>query len=53
MKMTFRWFGESDSIPLAYIRQIPGMDRRGHRRIRLPAGRKMVGEVGGAGSKKR
>ena len=25
MKMTFRWFGESDSIPLAYIRQIPGM----------------------------
>lgn len=26
MKMTFRWYGESDSIPLSYIRQIPGMD---------------------------
>lgn len=25
MKMTFRWFGESDSIPLSYIKQIPGM----------------------------
>lgn len=25
MKMTFRWYGEKDSIPLAYIRQIPGM----------------------------
>ncbi len=25
MKMTFRWYGESDSIPLRYIRQIPGM----------------------------
>ena len=25
MKMTFRWYGESDSIPLSYIRQIPGM----------------------------
>ena len=25
MKMTFRWYGESDSIPLPYIRQIPGM----------------------------
>ena len=23
MKMTFRWYGESDSIPLDYIRQIP------------------------------
>lgn len=23
--MTFRWYGESDSIPLSYIRQIPGM----------------------------
>ncbi len=26
MKMTFRWYGESDPVPLAYIRQIPGMD---------------------------
>jgi len=25
MKMSFRWYGESDSIPLEYIRQIPGM----------------------------
>ena len=25
MKMTFRWYGEMDSIPLSYIRQIPGM----------------------------
>ena len=25
MKMTFRWYGKGDSIPLSYIRQIPGM----------------------------
>ncbi len=25
MKMTFRWYGEGDSIPLAYIRQIPNL----------------------------
>jgi mannonate dehydratase len=25
MKMSFRWFGKDDKIPLAYIRQIPGM----------------------------
>ena len=25
MKMTFRWYGESDSIPLSYIRQIPNL----------------------------
>ncbi len=25
MKMTFRWYGESDSIPLKFIRQIPNM----------------------------
>ena len=25
MKMTFRWYGPGDSIPLSYIRQIPGM----------------------------
>ncbi len=25
MKMTFRWYGESDPIPLSYIRQIPNM----------------------------
>jgi mannonate dehydratase len=25
MKMTFRWFGESDPVKLEYIRQIPGM----------------------------
>ena len=25
MKMTFRWYGESDSIPLSYIREIPNM----------------------------
>lgn len=26
MKMTFRWYGESDSIPLSYIRQIPAVE---------------------------
>jgi mannonate dehydratase len=26
MKMTFRWYGDSDPVPLAYIRQIPGID---------------------------
>lgn len=25
MKMTFRWYGEKDSIPLQYIKQIPNM----------------------------
>ena len=25
MKMTFRWYGESDCIPLDYIKQTPGM----------------------------
>ena len=25
MKMTFRWYGESDSISLQYIKQIPNM----------------------------
>ncbi|WDZ97503.1 mannonate dehydratase [Herbaspirillum sp. WKF16] len=25
MKMSFRWFGDSDPVPLQYIRQIPGM----------------------------
>src|SRR4051812_23276945 len=25
MKMTFRWFGPNDSIPLSHIRQIPGV----------------------------
>lgn len=25
IKLSFRWFGENDSIPLEYIRQIPGM----------------------------
>ena len=25
MKMTFRWYGENDCIPLSYIRQIPNM----------------------------
>ncbi len=25
MKLSFRWYGKGDSIPLSYIRQIPGM----------------------------
>ena len=25
MKLTFRWYGETDSIPLDYIREIPGI----------------------------
>jgi mannonate dehydratase len=25
MKMTFRWYGDSDPVPLKHIRQIPGM----------------------------
>ncbi len=25
MFMTFRWFGDDDPIPLAYVRQIPGV----------------------------
>lgn len=25
MKMTFRWYGDTDPVPLTYIRQIPGM----------------------------
>ena len=25
MKLSFRWYGESDPISLEYIRQIPGM----------------------------
>ena len=25
MKMTFRWFGEKDSIPLEFIKQIPNV----------------------------
>ncbi|MDE2183083.1 MAG: mannonate dehydratase [Alphaproteobacteria bacterium] len=25
MKMTFRWYGDSDPVPLGYIRQIPGL----------------------------
>src|SRR5690349_6242896 len=26
MKMTFRWYGAADPVPLSYIRQIPGVD---------------------------
>ena len=26
MEMTFRWYGESDRVPLAHIRQIPGVE---------------------------
>ena len=27
MKMSFRWFGDTDPVPLAYIRQIPGVEQ--------------------------
>ena len=27
MKMAFRWFGDTDPVPLAYIRQIPGVEQ--------------------------
>ena len=27
MKMSFRWFGDADPVPLAYIRQIPGVEQ--------------------------
>ena len=27
MKMSFRWFGPTDPVPLAYIRQIPGVEQ--------------------------
>lgn len=27
MKMSFRWFGPADPVPLAYIRQIPGVEQ--------------------------
>ena len=26
MEMSFRWYGKTDTIPLDYIRQIPGME---------------------------
>ena len=26
MKMTFRWYGDSDPVTLEYIRQIPGVE---------------------------
>ena len=25
MQMTFRWFGPNDPVPLAHVRQIPGV----------------------------
>ena len=31
MKMTFRWYGESDPVKLEYIRQIPGSGTASHR----------------------
>jgi mannonate dehydratase len=27
MKMSFRWFGDTDPVPLAHIRQIPGVEQ--------------------------
>lgn len=38
MKMTFRWYGESDRIPLSYIRQIPGMSGVVSAVYNVPAG---------------
>ena len=38
MKMTFRWYGESDSIPLSYIRQIPNMSGVVTAVYRVPVG---------------
>ena len=28
MKMSFRWYGQSDPVSLEYISQIPGIDRK-------------------------
>ncbi len=38
MKMTFRWYGEGDSIPLSYIRQIPNMSGVVTAVYRVPVG---------------
>jgi mannonate dehydratase len=41
MKMTFRWFGEGvDTIPLGYIKQIPGVSGVVTSLLDLPAGEK-------------
>lgn len=38
MHMTFRWYGPSDPIPLAYIRQIPGVEGIVSALYEVPAG---------------
>lgn len=38
MKMTFRWYGESDNIPLSFIRQIPNMSGVVTAVYRVPVG---------------
>ncbi|SEN88465.1 mannonate dehydratase [Amphibacillus marinus] len=38
MKMTFRWFGETDTVPLTYIKQIPGMTGVVGALFHIPAG---------------
>jgi mannonate dehydratase len=57
MQMTFRWFGPSDPIPLAFIRQIPGVRGVVSALYDVPAGEvwgrdriaRLVGRVEAAG----
>mgnify|MGYP000036970595 CR=1 FL=1 len=48
MKMTFRWYGESDPVKLEYIRQIPGMYGIVSAIYDVPVGEVEPDEVGAA-----
>lgn len=57
MKMTFRWYGKDDDIPLRYIKQIPGMTGVVGGIFHLPAGedwpeedvKQLIEQANGAG----